>query len=426
VDKETVLNMYKRKPITTKWVFKKKVEQDQTIRYKARCVSRGFMQIPGVDYTESFAPVASDTGIRVVIGIYLYYEFHNPSEQWVLESFDVEAAFLNAKPSHATYIEWPKGIKELKILSEEEIKTTCAELTAAMYGNIDSPLQWMKTFSNFLKDKMKMVQSAADPCIFYKMKEDKIVLILVLYVDDTLCTGRKEEVEWAYKMIEKEMKIERLGKLKKHLGIWYKWKKDEQGNQYLEAHMPKMVEEITQKFFKATGKEAKEYDTPGPPGKTLRKNEGPIIELDEYRSIVGKIMYFATKLCPDVSNSARELASHLSNPGVEHWKALERCVGYIKNKTNNRPLILRRPRELRSISDCDSNYGKDEIDRRSVSGRINTLGGMLTNHTSKKQQTVSLSSSEAEYQALSECVQEAVFTQNLVKELTGVSATAII
>jgi hypothetical protein len=54
------------------------------------------------------------------------------------------------------------------------------------------------------------------------------------------------------------------------------------------------------------------------------------------------------------------------------------------------------------------------------------LGGMTTNWTSKKQQTVSLSSSEAEYQALSACVQESVFTQNLVQELTGVTKPAII
>jgi hypothetical protein len=81
---------------------------------------------------------------------------------------------------------------------------------------------------------------------------------------------------------------------------------------------------------------------------------------------------------------------------------------------------------LQSISDCDSDYAKDENDKRSVSGRINTLGGMSNNWTSKKQHTVSLSSSEAEYQALSECVQEAVFTQNLVEELTGQRKPAII
>jgi Reverse transcriptase (RNA-dependent DNA polymerase) len=64
----------KRKPITTKWVFKKKAQQDGSIRYRARCVARGFMQIPGVDFTESFAPMASDTSIKLVIGIYLYLQ----------------------------------------------------------------------------------------------------------------------------------------------------------------------------------------------------------------------------------------------------------------------------------------------------------------------------------------------------------------
>jgi Reverse transcriptase (RNA-dependent DNA polymerase) len=58
--------------MTTKWIFKEKNNLDGIIRYKARGVSRGFMQIPGVDYTELFAPVASDTGMRVVIGIFLY------------------------------------------------------------------------------------------------------------------------------------------------------------------------------------------------------------------------------------------------------------------------------------------------------------------------------------------------------------------
>jgi hypothetical protein len=108
-------------------------------------------------------------------------------------------------------------------------------------------------------------------------------------------------------------------------------------------------------------------------------------------------------------NAVRELACHLSNPGEEHWKALERCVGYLDMEGTSQ-LILRCPRTLVSISNCDSDYAKDENDRRSISGRINTLGGMITNWTTKKQQTVSLSSSEPEYQALSECVQEPMFT----------------
>jgi hypothetical protein len=56
---------------------------------------QGIMQIPGVDYTESFAPVASDSGIRIVIGIFLFFLHMFPQDEWVLETFDVEVAFLN-------------------------------------------------------------------------------------------------------------------------------------------------------------------------------------------------------------------------------------------------------------------------------------------------------------------------------------------
>jgi len=93
VNRNNVVERLKQKPITTKWVFKKQIEADKSIRYKARCVARGFQQIPGVDFTEYFAPVAADTSIRVTIAIFMYYHQHNPGRRWRLETFDVEAAF---------------------------------------------------------------------------------------------------------------------------------------------------------------------------------------------------------------------------------------------------------------------------------------------------------------------------------------------
>ena len=299
------------------------------------------------------------------------------------------------------------------------------ELTKAMHGNIDSPLRWMKTFSKHLVETLMLVQSKSDPCIFYKHKNGKLVLVLALYVDDTLCAGEKEEVEWAYKLIEKKFSIKRLGKLKKHLGVNWTWHKDDKGDTYLKANISTMIKDIATKFTLATGKVAKSYDTPALPNTHLLKNTGEIINLDYFRSLVGMLMYLTTKVYPELSNPVRELASHLATPGPEHWKALERVVGYI-SLNPNAGQIFRRPRELRSISDCDSNYARDENDRKSISGRINTIGGMITNWTSKKQATVSLSSTEAEYQALSECVQESIFTQSLLLELTGIFKTAII
>jgi hypothetical protein len=98
-----------------------------------------------------------------------------------------------------------------------------------------------------------------------------------------------------------------FGRLKKQLGTIYEWKQDKSGNTYLEASMPKMIDEISEKFEQARGKKAKEYATPGTPGKTLKRNEGNMVDIDAYRSIVGKIMYYATKIAPEICNAVREL-----------------------------------------------------------------------------------------------------------------------
>jgi hypothetical protein len=145
-------------------------------------------------------------------------------------------------------------------------------------------------------------------------------------------------------------------------------------------------------YKKATGKEGKLSSIPATPGRCL----GQPVMLDEYRSLMGKIMYYTTKLAPELSNAARELASHLSNPGEEHWIELGKCVGYLRYGKNLN-LIYRKPDELRSISTCNSNNAQDPNDRKSVSGRINKVGGTLSNWTSKKQGAVILCSTEAEY-----------------------------
>jgi hypothetical protein len=82
-----------RKPIPVKWIFKIKEEQDGTQRYKSRIVLKGYVMVPGVDYTESFSPVATDTTVRTSIAMALYRQ----KEGWTIEMIDIEAAFLNAE-----------------------------------------------------------------------------------------------------------------------------------------------------------------------------------------------------------------------------------------------------------------------------------------------------------------------------------------
>ena len=269
---------------------------------------------------------------------------------------------------------------------------------------------------------MGLTQSEVDPCIFYK--KGQILLMCAVFVDDTLVTGFEQEVKKFYAEFQKHYKIEILGRLAKHLGVTWTWDKED-GNTVLKASMPAMEAEIIAMVEEQLGKKLKEQPTPGYPGKILAKHDGEPVDLDAYRSIVGKLLYFMTKVAPELANACRELSSHMANPGPEHWKAIERIAGYLKGR-KVKSLTFRAPSRLIPISYCDSNYATDAEDRKSISGMIHTIGGTIVNWSCKKQATVTLSSTEAEYIALSECSKEVKFEWMLLKELTGVEQPAII
>jgi hypothetical protein len=135
-----------REPVPVKWIFKMKTEHHGGIRFKSRVVVKGYMQIPGVDFTESFSPVATDTTIHTIIGVFLY-QVNQDGIKRVLKMFKVEAAFLKADLDDPMYVEWPEGIVELGFLNQPELNKYCIRLDRAMYGNVDAPLQWMRTFT---------------------------------------------------------------------------------------------------------------------------------------------------------------------------------------------------------------------------------------------------------------------------------------
>ncbi len=240
-----------RKPIPCKWVFKKKMEPDYTTRYKSRVVVLGFRQIPGLDYNGSFAPVASDSSIRFVLVIALYFE----DEEWIIVMIDVEAAFLNAPLDNKFYITWPEGMLEEGYITQEEARTTCGECTKAMYGTVDAPRAWFRTISSFLKQN-GYSQSLVDPCIFYKKQNGRLCLMAALYVDDTLLAGTPREIEQFKRIVRRKFKIQDLGEIRKHLGVRYSRGKDSHGS-YLKTEMNDFRKEMVQDYEMYTEKELK-------------------------------------------------------------------------------------------------------------------------------------------------------------------------
>lgn len=400
-----------RKPIGTKWVYKVKTEPDGSLRYKSRTVQLGYQEVPGVDYTETFAPVAQDTTTRLTLGVALM-------KDWITESVDIEAAFTNADMATPSYVEWPKGSVELGLITEEERKKYCIRLEKPMYGGSEVPRMWWTTILDRIVEKLGFQQSLTDPCLFFKKDtKGELKMVLNTVVDDILVAGKQEDVDWFKNSLKELYEITEQGRVRKYLGIMFDWIEDEAGNPAVKLSMDAMIDEIVEAYEKEMSKIPKVASTPGFPGTTLVSNPSDQpVRHKAYRSIVGKVQYLASKIMPEIVNATRELARFMHNPGDEHWKAVERIVGYVGTRKGH-GLILRRPASLRVICWTDANYATDPETRCSVSGMIATVGGMLTNMKSKTQTTTVLSTTESEYLAFAYCCQEMVFTQNLLREI---------
>ncbi len=226
--------------------------------------------VPGIHFDNSFSPVVTDTSVRLVLGIGVYamnlerkrvnldtstftrikkedrkstpettrftqmigeernHEFGarfgisttmDSDNYWIIKVFDVEAAFLNAKPGVCLYIKVPEVMIKLGMISEEEAKETVYELMTTMYGNVDAALRFFIKYQDILL-KMGLQQLKTDPCVFFKTNSrNEIVLLLATHVEETLTVGQKKDLDILLNEFERNLKIEQLGRLRKHLGL---------------------------------------------------------------------------------------------------------------------------------------------------------------------------------------------------------------
>ena len=156
------------------------------------------MMIPGVDYPERFSPVASDESLRTQIAINLAFY----KTGWRTMSCDIEATFLEAgmdKESHPAIV-W------CGFMTEEQRLESAILLERSIYGNVDAAIKFFKTLTTHLTNKngMNMVQSATDPCLFFEFNDDKkLILIVIVTVDDCAVTGLETNIKWIIDSVEK-------------------------------------------------------------------------------------------------------------------------------------------------------------------------------------------------------------------------------
>lgn len=392
-----------RKPITNRWVYRIKRKADGKIdRYKARLVARGFSQQEGVDYNETFSPVARYDTVRAILSV-------AASEHLHLAQFDVKSAFLNGFLKEEIYMQQPEGFSD-------GTDRVC-KLHKSLYGLKQSPRCWNQRFKDFLVS-LGLVESKADPCLFFRENcDDK--LIVVLYVDDGLISAsKKEDIEVFLRKIQDEFKI-----TTEPVGYFLNINIICQEDGSIEINQESYAKDILRRFNMT---EANAVSTPIEqylqPDKLT--NDKPTNA--PYREAVGCLMYLAVGTRPDIMFAVSYVSRFLEHPQEIHWSLVKRILKYIKGSVSLGIKYEATHANGRLEIYTDADYASDPATRRSVSGIVAKFCGGAVTWASKRQQCISLSTTESEYVAASEGAREAMWLFRLYQEISSLKSVPVL
>lgn len=382
------------KSIGNKWVFKRKYNVDGSIQtFKARLVAKGFKQKEGVDYFDTYAPVARIASIRVLLALASINKLY-------VHQMDVKTAFLNGDLEEEVYMDQPEGF----VLPGNE-KKVC-RLVKSLYGLKQAPKQWHEKFDNVILSN-GFVHNDADKCIYSKFT-DEYGVIICLYVDDMLIVGTNMKgIDETKKYLTSSFKMKDLNEVDMILGI--KVRKNSGGYSLSQTHY---VDKIVSKFSDLNFKESNSpYDT----SVKLEENSGRAIDQLKYASAIGSLMYAMHCTRPDIAFAVCKLSRYTSNPGASHWKAIGRIFGYLKRTKDFGLHYEGYPAVLEGYS--DASWITSVSDNKSTSGYVFTLGGSAVSWSSKKQTCITHSTMESEFVALAAAGKEAEWLRNLLLDI---------
>ena len=385
-----------KKPVGCRWVYTVKVAANGQIdRLKARLVAKGYTQIYGLDYGDTFSPVAKIASVRLFLAIAAI-------NHWPLYQLDIKNAFLHGELEEEIYMEQPPGF-----VAQGESGLVC-KLQRSLYGLKQSPRAWFGKFSSVVQ-AFGMKRSEADHSVFYCHTSPGRCVYLVVYVDDIVITGNDpKKISQLKEHLFSHFQTKDLGKLKYFLGI-----EVAQSENGIIISQRKYALDILKETSMLDCKPA---DSPMDPNLKLLPNQGETYSNPErYRRLVGKLIYL-TITRPDISFAVGVVSQFMQSPHNDHWDAVIRILRYIK-RTPGQGLLYEDKGSTQIVGFCDADWAGSPIDRCSTSGYCVSIGGNLVSWKSKKQNVVARSSAEAEYRAMAVATCELIWIKQILQEL---------
>ncbi|GJU54752.1 retrovirus-related pol polyprotein from transposon TNT 1-94 [Tanacetum coccineum] len=369
------------KPLTLKWLFKNKHDEENTvIRNKSRLVVRGYRQEEGIDFEESFAPVARMEAIR----IFLAYAAH---KSFTVFQMDVKTAFLHGTLKEDVYVCQPEGF------IDADHPSHVYKLKKALYGLKQAPRAWYDELSTFLLQN-HFFKGIIDPTLFIRRFDDDILVVQV-YVDDIIFGSTHPRYTQLFSdLMKSRFEMSMMGEMTFFLGLQVN-----QSPRGIFINQSNYVLEILKKYGMET------CDPVGTPMEIKDKldldQNGSPVDATKYRSMIGALMYL-TSSRPDIVHATCLCARYQAKPTEKHLKEVKRIFRYLRGTVNTGLWYSKDSGiELTGFSDADYAGCKDTF--KSTSGGAQFLGEKLVSWSSKKQDCTALSTAEAEYVSLSVC-----------------------